>query len=504
MIKVSSNEYRRRSHELHNYKKVLYPQLKERSDQLRVKNKELKEENIQLKTENKERDKQIEKLQLEIEELKAMKFRIKWRIRKKEKAILWEGDKQKEEKTKKPRSPESYRRAEPKPEEVNGEIKHEISCCPDCGLHLTKKEEHVHYREDLEELEVLLQQAKRVTRRIIESGYCRNCKKRKTKVGIEIPKQKVEVGLNTKAMIVYLHILLGLSYGEIKNHLKSQYNMNVSEGQISKSLEEHSDLLRPYYQDIYDKLQSEKGCHYDETSWKVQGASEGNYAWVKTGTESNKTIFWFGRSRGKGVAERLRGDITQENVRNQTGVSDDYGVYRNIFKNHQLCWAHPNRKIRDLAKSSVLKKTKSKHCQRVYKNFAELYKDAQTAKEKFDSGGYKNKKEKLKEEKELRKRFKKITIPNNKDPVKLKNIRKSLGDRMDRYFTFLKITGIPLDNNKAERSLRKLVLKRKKSFGSKTQKGADVLSILYSVVFTIYQTYPPEEFLKRYQESLDL
>ena len=34
-----------------------------------------------------------------------------------------------------------------------------------------------------------------------------------------------------------------------------------------------------------------------------------------------------------------------------------------------------------------------------------------------------------------------------------------------------------MTNNKAERALRPLVIKRKLSYGSKTQKGADVISI---------------------------
>ena len=47
-----------------------------------------------------------------------------------------------------------------------------------------------------------------------------------------------------------------------------------------------------------------------------------------------------------------------------------------------------------------------------------------------------------------------------------------------------------MTNNKAERALRPLVIKRKLSYGSKTQKGADVISILLSVCTTLRHQHP--------------
>lgn len=490
MIKLSEGEIRQRLRELNNYKNILYPMLKERSDKLRIRNRELLRENEDLKRENK----QIEKLLLELEEMREMLYGRKQKERRFEKIVLPLKEKKKEKVI---REAESYRRREPNPEEITGEIRHEARECPDCGSRLTEIEEHINYREDLEDLDMLLKQAKKVTKRIIESGYCASCGTRKSV--IEIPEQKVVIGQNIKAMIVYLHVLLGLSYKEIEEYLKTQFNIEISEGMVSRSLEEQSDILRPYYREIYQDLQKEKGCHYDETSWKVQGGGDGNYVWVKTGVESNKVIFWFGKSRGKGVAEKLRGDENNE----QIGISDDYGAYRNMFRRHQLCWAHPYRKVRDLAESNILVESTREHCNNVFKKFKEVYERAREIKKKYDSGEIAG--EKLEEEiNDLRGRFKKLTMSDEKDPEKLKCIRESLKTREERYFTCFEEQGIPLDNNKAERALRRVVLKRKKSFGSKSQKGANVLSILYSVVFTIYWSYPSDQFFEYYQQALNL
>ena len=57
--------------------------------------------------------------------------------------------------------------------------------------------------------------------------------------------------------------------------------------------------------------------------------------------------------------------------------------------------------------------------------------------------------------------------------------------------------GIPIDNNKAERALRHLVIKRKISFGSKTQRGAETTSILASVILSL-KWNNPENWFKTY------
>jgi len=91
-----------------------------------------------------------------------------------------------------------------------------------------------------------------------------------------------------------------------------------------------------------------------------------------------------------------------------------------------------------------------------------------------------------------------VTVPSVHDPQKLKTIRKTLKERKERYFTFFKRPQFKLDNNKAERAVKRVVLKRKKSFGCKSQKGANVLSILYSVIFTLVETYPDENFFSHF------
>jgi hypothetical protein len=66
--------------------------------------------------------------------------------------------------------------------------------------------------------------------------------------------------------------------------------------------------------------------------------------------------------------------------------------------------------------------------------------------------------------------YQRVFVVHESDPRKLKTYKETALKECEKYFTCLENEGIPCDNNKAERILRPLVLKRKNCFGSKTQK----------------------------------
>ena len=110
-------------------------------------------------------------------------------------------------------------------------------------------------------------------------------------------------------------------------------------------------------------------------------------------------------------------------------------------------------------------------------------------------------KERIKTGKALRFKLEIILKPSQNDPTKLKTLKNTMLGKIDRYFICLLKPDVPTDNNKAERSLRHLVIKRKKSFGSKTPKGAEVMSILYSVVMSIWWR-SKKDFFREYAEAV--
>jgi hypothetical protein len=482
--------------------------LKKKNDNLLLKTLRLEKENLVLKRENlllkqeqlllfkkqQQMGKEIESLKLIIEELRRMVFGKK-KTKDDEGKDSADGGKntsQSEQTLKRKsanRSKDSYRRVAPTEEEVTNTVNHPLTHCSDCGTLLIKLKQIIRYTEDLTTLTELSKLLKRIERHIIGSGYCPRCKRRKT--AKEISPQVSVLGENVKRFVCYLAIIMRLSFEQIRSFLNDTADFHISDGEITMSLDEQAGKLTPEKDRLLAKIRGSPGRHYDETGWKVQKEGQGNYAWITRGTEGEETVFLMGRSRGKGNAEELQGETD-----NQIGISDDYGAYTNMFKKHQLCMAHPNRKLRDLDESKTLSQTSKTACNTSYESFNNLYADL----EETLSTEY-GKELWLQKRDVYIKRLKEIAVITGYDPAKLKAIKQSLTDNAEKYFTCLLQPGIPADNNKAERGLRHIVLKRKISHGSKSQKGADTMAILCSTLLSCWWN-KPENFFAAYNQML--
>jgi len=174
--------------------------------------------------------------------------------------------------------------------------------------------------------------------------------------------------------------------------------------------------------------------------------------------------------------------------RKPLGITDDYGAYTNAFDEHQLCWAHPQRKLRDMAESREFGDRQKKPTLQTYRQFSQLYHVIQ--KKIGDNLSPYLKKKFLRV-------FTTIAASHTRDPVPLAKLKKSLQKNKKKYFTFLDHPDIPIDDNKAERALRHLVIKRKISFGSKTSRGAETTSILTSVILSL-KWNDPDNWFKQY------
>ena len=446
--------------------------LRQSNSRLRNENKKLRARVLALETENKELRATIEDLKLQIEELRRMIFGNGSKGGKNSENKLIN---QFHKKSSGEKPALSYRRPVPSKETITDEEYYPLNQCPDCGGNLTALKKIERYIEDILPLSEWRKVLKKVEKEVINTGYCKCCKKRVC--AKPISPQMVILGENIRQFVSYATVILRLSYEQIKDFLESTSQIRISDGEISNILEKESKRLMPVLERLKANIRGKPIAHYDETGWKVQQMSQGNHAWVMTSADSTDAIFLLGRSRGKGNIELLRG----ENNNKQIGISDDYGAYKNIFSKHALCWAHPHRKLRDLKNSGGLSIEKKNHCEETYKNFAKLYDDIQTS-----IGGKDKNKISISIKNKFKERFDEIIKENPLDPLKLRRIKTRLKEQKECYFVCLEEKGIPMDNNKAERALRHLVLKRKSSYGSKTQAGADKMSILYSVLLSAW------------------
>ena len=458
---LTQGEISQRLIELRNITK-LYEQQRIQNQNLREENKILKQRIKDLEKENKDLKDKLTDFGYQLEEMKKIVFKRRTYIRE----ILEEEDKE----TKEKRSKESYTRPIPKESEVTQVIK----------VGLPKNTQFSRVRTKTFYIEDIPLDIRNIVTKYEVTQYFDAIQN--IWIGdMCIPLATVSIGQNTRMLVTTLCVEQRLSYSQIQQTIQLLYHMHISEGEIAKILEKESVLLEEVSYHILHKIQGDRYHHMDETSWPV--GKDMAFAWSITDSFSS-SYFTLGVSRGKGVAERLRGN-TQGVL-----VSDDYVVYKNLSTHHQLCFAHLIRKWRDIATYTDFTEDVHARLQTEYASMKTLFRDL---KESLTQPDREDKRQHFTE------RFSLASTIHPHDPPPLIRIKKRLRENISKYLTCLSFPDIPLTNNIAEQSLRHLVIKRRISFGSATQKGARVLSILMTVLKEILRTHRGSYF-ERYVE----
>jgi hypothetical protein len=491
-------EIKHRLTKLRNYEHNLYPAARARIDKLENEVKDLKAEKAQWLEDKEQLLSLVQKLQLQVEMLNAKVFGKK-RGKHGDHSSSNDPDSVDESPVPKlPRSASSYRRELPAEHEVTHTQDHPLDqyTSTHAGHTLSRQKTVDYFEEDVVlPSEVSL---KTVTKHSVAAAYCENCAT--WLYGADIPKQQVVLGANLPKLVSFLSVVARFSYQQIIDHVSLFYHIKLTDGLIGNMLESQATKLRPAYEGLVAGILTQSGVHFDESTWKMLIEKLGHYVWVMTGTDKRDAAFFFGQSRGKGVLDKMLEPL-KKTGKKIIGISDDYGAYRIVeqFSAHALCWAHPNRKLRDLAESKTLPAITRIHCDKVYRRFNALYQAVNELWNVVDVPQTKRDKQR----KLLEARFKKIAKPRSKDPPELAIYKDSLRANIEAYFVCLQYPNIPPDNNKAERALRHLVIKRKACGGSKTQKGAEVLSVLYSVLLSLHWRQP-KDYFKEYDKLLEM
>jgi len=464
-MKLKEKEIQKRLQDYENLKRC-HTELKKRHEKLKKEVKVLREENKEIRQENQKLNNDVQNLKLEIEELKQIIFGKKKNKKDKDDTPTLQCLKHAKKGTK--RNKASYQRKKPTPEEITETKEHHIENCLDCGKKLIRKKIVIFYEEDVP-LPDNTTQIKKVIEHQVEKGWCSKCKKWHT--AIEIPSKKVIIGNKVRIYICYLSILLRISYPQIQKLLKDAYSFEISLGEIANTIEDIGKKLRPEFERIKKKLQEGRGVHMDETGWGKL------YLWIMASMDGKEVLYLAGKNRGNGHIDDLLGE-------NYSGIriNDAYPAYKNKAGICQQCWAHPHRKMRDLACSKILTKDVREHCYEAYQEFSAIYtKLRDCIVEPF------NVEKRAKQKSELWESIKLFRQPNSKDPKKLKNLRKQFYTYEDEWLNCMDYEGVPCDNNKAERELRHFVIKRKISFGTRNEKTSRIFETLATVFMTFWK-----------------
>ena len=391
------------------------------------------------------------------------------------------------EPAKQSRSKDSYRRPTPPAHAITTTKHYPVSECAACGGELTAIETHIRYEEDIPLPELTPGYVPHlVTKYVVKRGRCMHCGKHTS--GRDLGGANVSLGNNVRLLVCHLISVVGLSYAQTTGLLLSLHGLVVSKAELSVMLQSQHQAWLPAYGRLKADIRAAPVVHLDETPWPIQNNDRLGYAWVLADASTPKVCFTLENSRGVIHAKSLVGE-TYDGIR----VSDDYGAYRSLSGTQQLCWAHLYRTIRDLRYNTNLPEEQLPYVTEWYEAFAGIYQDLRTyLGQPYDDVVRKEQAEELWQRVQL---LANQPAPQKSgEPDKLARLKAQLlRAGKDRLFVCLQ-KDTPCDNNRAERDLRQLVLKRKRSFGSQTEKGAKALATVLSLCTTAWRTAQPTSY----------
>ena len=290
-----------------------------------------------------------------------------------------------------------------------------------------------------------------------------------------------EYGQEIILIVAFLHYWIGISLDNVCDVLCFFTGLSLPKSQADSLLNQLSLDWSEHYDTIAELLAQQLIIYIDETGWKV--GKQSCYTWAFSTTMH--VLFRCGVGRGKAKAQK----IIAEKFRG-IGVTDDYGAYKYLFKQHQLCWAHLLRKAIKL----MLQHPDTQEYKEFLDELYDIYQQAvRVQKDRRLSVGRKAKSQQLQVRiKQLCNRegeaFDAEKIPAHEASfIRLQN---ELIKGLDSLFVFVEHPEVEATNNRSERNVRREAEIRKGGRTSKSDHGAKRRSIIMTVLATLNTRFP--------------
>jgi len=361
-------------------------------------------------------------------------------------------------------------RAKPSLKEVNETKVAELSCCPQCGGKLRKRQTHEQFEIDLPKVQPW------ITRYITQSGYCERCHQR---LHSWHPDQisrtsgaagTVVVGPRAKALAADLKHRLGVSYAKVSEALNDSFGLQVCRSGWCRADRKLAETARPVYEQLIDLIRQCSVVHTDETGWRIGTLA----AWLWVFTNHEITVYAIRANRSSDVAVDVLGEKFPGILVTDGFLAYDERRLRDWLK--QKCVAHLLRNLKEMQEGKTGRALQFATQMTVLLQQALQLKAEKPTLDPFTFG---NRARRLETRLDAliakRRRF--------SDPDNARFARR-LRKHRPHLLRFLYIDTLDATNNQAERMIRPAVITRKTNGCNRTQPGAETHAILSSVLVT--------------------
>ena len=287
------------------------------------------------------------------------------------------------------------------------------------------------------------------------------------------------LGPNLVSLIVTLREEGRLPVRSIQWYLQTVHHLKLSIGAITDVVHAAAERAQPIVAEMLERIRASPVVHADETGWRQDGVN--GYVWTfSTPTER----YFLRRGRGKGVVDEVLGESPGQNgstIFSGVLVSDFYAAYSHYPGLKQRCWAHLLRDIDALEALYPQDAALVKWATAV----RQLYGRAKACAEELSrpASGYQL--SASANQLMLEKLLLSLCQPlSNDDAAPQAKLCRRIERFIKELFVFVSHPDVPSENNAAERSLRHLVVSRKISGGTRSERGTNSKMALASLFGT--------------------
>jgi transposase len=326
--------------------------------------------------------------------------------------------------------------------------------CPHCGGRVIDKGTRDRHVQDAQPVKVV-----RIVYRL-GRARCAQCGRsvQAQPPGV-LPKCQYSTGL--LAHVAVQHYVYGVTLGQLEKQ------MGIGYGSLMDAMHQLAKRLAGVPEQLIREYRQAPVKHADETGWRNDGGN--GYAWLFCTPELS--IFVFRPSRAGTVAREILGSKPLPGVL----VVDRYAGYNQAPCQIQYCYAHLLRDLQDLEKNFP----DQPEVPAFVGTLAPWLASAMALRGlKLSAGQFK------KRAADLRRSIHRVVNQPARHPA-VQSYQDIFRQKAKRLYHWADDPAVPAENNRAERELRPLVVARKVSFGSQSQRGAATRGILMTALHTL-------------------
>lgn len=356
------------------------------------------------------------------------------------------------------------------PDQLDGAWGYTLRACPDCGGDLDASDKAPKVIQQVE----IIEKPVRIDEHRGLAYWCSACRKvHYAPFPAEVEKGRL-LGPQLTTLVAYMKGVCHCSFSTIRRFFRDVLKIQVSRGQLAKTIAKVTESMGAAYAELVAALPSQPYIRSDETGHKENGKR----FWTWCFRADLFTLFWIDRSRGSQVLYEVLGADFD-------GIlgCDYFSAYRKYMRELdlrvQFCLAHLIRDVKYL--TTLSDKSTKAYGERLLDSILAMFHTFHRRDELTEQTVQRR----LAAARDALLTQATKRVPQSREAQNMANRFRKHGAA---FFEFITTPGVDPTNNLAEQAIRFVVLDRRVTQGTRSEKGRQWSERIWTAIATCQQT----------------